>query len=525
MTYSINPGTTTQATNWNDINTILNELPDNITGLINPINIRDSIYTTWENIALKQTINYASIPYIGIDQTNLYSKIFLGKKQLSNSDILTTNLLNSDVDIFFYNTKTDTNLSNQNTKIGFLAGTSQSIFYYGNTLSIPYIETKFLNVTGGNVLDFNVINNSSVLNGATHTGGNITIKSAYGNLLLNGLVLPTYTQNLPANVVDNSVLLYKNIGGIGYLQWGSSTSSTTSINTTGTFSITANPLLINGYDAMFSSSVPVPITLGGITSGSTFSNVSVTEMLRMLLYPYLPPSATLTSPISFIEITTSVLRTINFSYSITKIVTSTISNINTGPIFITSTSAPLAYLNVPGVNITWHGAASYSSISYFSSTGIKPFTLSVVDNFGGSSSVEYDINSVYPIFYGTSTTATSSQTGVQSLIGAFSKILTNNPNQTIPVSGNGVCIYYCVPEIYNISASMSSLYDSNAPSFNIKNVFNTNGTPFTMSLNSPTSGYWSGVTYNCYIYSPFGMPAKTTIGNPSLYTANYQFNF
>src|ERR1700761_7165651 len=119
MTYSINNGTSTEAFGWNNINTVLNELPDNSSNLITPHDLRDAVYTVWQGIGIKPTTNSASIEYIGIDQSNLYEKIFLGKKQVSSTDTLSLNLLNSDVDVFIYNSKTDTDLIHQNTKVGF----------------------------------------------------------------------------------------------------------------------------------------------------------------------------------------------------------------------------------------------------------------------------------------------------------------------------------------------------------------------------------------------------------------------
>ena len=243
----------------------------------------------------------------------------------------------------------------------------------------------------------------------------------------------------------------------------------------------------------------------------------------MLLYPYIAPSVTLTSPVSFMEISSSS-QTINFSYSITKyIASSTISTIGQIPTIITSTSPILTYLNVPTGNLTYYANTSYVS-TYFSTAGIKSFTLSVTDNLGGSASANYAVNAIYPIFYGTAFTASVTQSTVQGLLPSFTKLLSNDPNQTVPMSGNGVCLYYCVPNIYNTSTTMSALYDSNSPLFDIKNVFRGTGMAFTMSLNSPSS-YWSGVLYNCYIYSPGGTPNITTIGYPTLYNANYQFVF
>ena len=105
-TFSINTNTPTMATNWDNINIVLSELPDNTTELINPINIRDAIYTTYESIAFKPTTNNSSIEYIGLENVGvngLYEQILLGKKQVSGIDTLNLNLLNSDIDLFFYN--------------------------------------------------------------------------------------------------------------------------------------------------------------------------------------------------------------------------------------------------------------------------------------------------------------------------------------------------------------------------------------------------------------------------------------
>lgn len=523
-TYSINPGQVTEATKLVDLNSVLEKIPDNTSKLIDPHDLRDGIYTAWENIMFKPTTGSASVEYIGIDRSDFYEKIFLGKKKIAGNDVLDSNLLNSDVDLFIFNTKTDSDLTQQNTRVGFLAGASTSVFYYGNTMSIPYFETKVVTTASGNVLDFNLTNNSYITTGSTNTGGNISIKSTYGNVLINGLIFPTLTEN--ATVANDAVLKYNKVGSDYYLEWGTFSTSVEDINTSGTFSITANPLLINGYDAMFSSPYQTATAVGGIDAGSTFSNVAVTEVLRQLLYPYTAPAISMSIGNNYVEVSNQV-QTINFSYSITKIVGSTtISTIDTTPIFITDTSTPLTYLNVATPNRVYESSASYSSSSYFNSVGAKGFTLSVNDNQGTTSSAVLSVEAVYPVFYGVSTTASATQSVVQSLLGSFTKLVNSTIEQTVPMTGDGVCLYYLVPEIYNTTGSMSALYDSNAPALNINTVFRGNGTPFTMSLNSPSSpSHWSGVIYNCYIYSPAGYPTVTTIGIPTLYNANYQFVF
>lgn len=523
-TYSINPGQPTEANKLVDLQSVLNELPDNTTKLIEPHDLRDAVFTAWENIIFKPTTNTANIEYVGIDQDDFREKIFLGKKQLSGSDILTTDLLNSDVDVFVYNTKLDTNLNSQNFKLGFLAGPSSSTFYYGFTLSIPYIETKYITNIYGNVLDLNIKNDSYTQLGLTKSGGNISIESKYGNILINSLIFPTIASNSVASVADGSILKYKNIGGYPYLVWDSNTTTLTTINSGTTFSISANPLLINGKDINFTDYNPIPNSVGSFAAGSTFSNVHLTDMIRGILYPYVAPIVTLSTTWSNIELSV-FSQVLSFSYSITKVVaSSSISSITTTPAFWTTTSTAITYLNAaPTIN---RNVSDYVTYSYTTSgSGIQTFTLSVKDNLGATVSASVGINIVYPIFYGVSTTASATASTVQSLLGTFNKILSNNPNQTVSYSGNGVCLYYCVPATYNTGASLSSFIDeTNAPGFNQYTAFRGNGNAFTMSLNSPST-LWSSIVYNCYIYSPSGIPTTTTLGAPPYYNANFSFTF
>ena len=64
----------TNATKLQDFNSVLNILPDNTSKLIAPKDVRDAVFTTWENIAFKPTTAGGS-EYIGIDQTTLQEKI------------------------------------------------------------------------------------------------------------------------------------------------------------------------------------------------------------------------------------------------------------------------------------------------------------------------------------------------------------------------------------------------------------------------------------------------------------------
>ncbi len=517
-----------EAINWNDITTVLQELPDNNTKLVSPNDIRNSIYTVYESVSLKPTINTSGINYIGeeFSGTNgFYQKYLIGKKQYFSQDTLTYNLLTAscDVDIFIYNTKTDADPW-QNTKIGFLAGRSQSIFYQGMSASFPFLQAKIVTTLEGNVIDFDIINTSFASSLSSKSGGNINILSEYGNILLNGVVFPSLTQSSPLHVQNGSVLIYQNIGGNPYMVWGPTNSTLDSISQSGTFSISANPILINGYDVMFSDSRPLPAQVGSLSINTTFSNVAVTEMIRRIIYPDIPPIVTLYTSPSYIEVIPALaLGVAHLFYSITKVVgSSSINTLTSLPPFISSSSSSIISIinSIPYSDYTYSSDAVFPFPSY----GTYGITLSTSDSQGYTVSATSSINVVYPIFYGTSLTASSTQSIVQSILSTFTKIINNDPNQTIPVSGNGVCFYYCVPNLYNIGGTISSFIDSNNPSLNQRSVFNGNGSSFTMSLNSP-SGYWSGIVYNCYIYSPFGVPVVTTIGISPLYNGNFTFTF
>jgi hypothetical protein len=242
--------------------------------------------------------------------------------------------------------------------------------------------------------------------------------------------------------------------------------------------------------------------------------------LRLILYPYIAPAATLLCYTPTVEVSSSS-RALTFSYTVTKYVaSSTVSVYSPSPIFITDILAQ-TYLNAAVTTPrSYTGTGSYAASSL---TTPLTFTLSVRDSVG-TYSFGTTVTPVYPIFYGTTTVATSSQTGVSSILGTFSKLLSNNPNQTLSLSGNGVCIYYLVPQVYNTSGSMSALYTGTSSSFNQNSIFRGNGTPFTMSLSSPSS-LWTNILYNCYIYSPSGTPTTTSIGNIPSYSGNFQFVF
>ena len=182
-TYSIFPNTTQEANSFNNISDVLTVIPDNTQKLINPRDVRDAIFSNWENTVIRYTSNTSGTQYIGIAREDIKDKLFFGKKSLSGSNILSNTVLSAqpDVDIFFYNTKSDTAPS-QNLRIGFIAGSSQSLH-----TNVPYLEV--VQVSGGTPsLGLNLTHNQPF-------GGDFNFEAGqYGRIGLNSLVVPSVTE-------------------------------------------------------------------------------------------------------------------------------------------------------------------------------------------------------------------------------------------------------------------------------------------------------------------------------------------
>lgn len=155
MPNTINPGTPIESTNVENLNDFLVKLPNNTNNLIKPRDVRDSIYTTWQSVVLKQTtVSSSSVKYIGIDDSNTKSKFLIGKKNFTNQSTLDDTLLNSDTDIFIFNSKGDSDSLNQDTKVTFLAGVDTSIY-----TDAPFI--KATKIASPNTIHLNITNPSS----------------------------------------------------------------------------------------------------------------------------------------------------------------------------------------------------------------------------------------------------------------------------------------------------------------------------------------------------------------------------
>ena len=295
-TFSVNIGLPTEATTYNligatavDLSQVLTVLEDNTTKQINPKDLRDVFLTTAANSIFTQT-KVLTDSYIGIDTSDpldgdLKNKIFFGKRSFSGTysyspshDIMSTSLLNSDVDVFLYNTKRDS-ISNGRTKVSILSGTKSSLYSVA-----PYLQSQIISSTSS--LSFDIINPSN-------TGGNINLTSDYGSVSVNNIVFPTISDsaNLTPGLTgafDGKILVWNN----GNYVWDNITlPSMSSIGVTGSpININGGPINVNGYPIEFTDSRPCTVSIGDIQMGETFSLVEMSEMLRRIVYSYLPPT-------------------------------------------------------------------------------------------------------------------------------------------------------------------------------------------------------------------------------------------
>jgi len=517
ITYSISQGVT-YAETLPSFQAILNVLPDNTQKLIAPRDVRDTIFTTWENIVFKKTsISTSSIEYIGIDQNDLTQKIYFGKKRLQGQEVLTNDLLSGDVDFFFYNTKVEPQ-DNYNTKIAFLAGTGS--FYSGFDLTVPYIESKVVETPIGNYLNFEIRNKSFTFDDLGQpSGGDINILSDFGYVSLNGIIFPKTQTNVNSEN-DGKYLKFKWDGISGaYATWSS-------------LEVDLNdPVDPNAI--YFTDDTPVPVTIGGIAEGRTFSNVPITEVMRELLYPYLKPILSSEFSISVIESGDSISAGLQqLNYSILRKSEFPINSLTLVPSTLQVSSPPLIDPNTitqGGGGVSAFVRPQFSVFLDASTSNLLiSTTMTITDTNSSTLTDGASFRIVLPWYYGVSTTATSSVSGINDILGTttpqsnkLTAILKTSASSTtvtlttIGLGGQG-CIYFGYPSTY--TPNIVEIKDQN--DFNVTSDFELFTVTGVISPQFRWGGGGENRSYKFYIYTQgTGIPQKTTL------SGQFQFKF
>ena len=247
-TYSISPGTIKEAASSNNIIDVLDKIPDNTQKLITPRNVRDAIFSNWENSTFRYTTN-GSTDYIGIGRDDIHNKMLFGKQKIGGSYVLASGLISStpDTDIFFFNNKEDINIYQDSLKMSFLTGDSPPIH-----LKAPYMEFN----KSGNAVSWTLAHDNPA-------GGDIVLQAGTGgNVSINDLIFPTiqevaYMVGTPSgSAATDLILVRSSSSGEIELKSGSfATTSLTPAGASGSFQINDGSGSLGSYGLENSSSI------------------------------------------------------------------------------------------------------------------------------------------------------------------------------------------------------------------------------------------------------------------------------
>jgi hypothetical protein len=512
-TYSINVGQTTEAYRKPDINSVLADIPNNTQKLISPKDVRDAFLSSWANSSFKQTLSLSSIEYVGLDSgdpsnRDIKQKIFIGKRNYAGTDIMNNTLLSTSNqnDIYFYNTKPDG--ITQSTRISILAGTNSSLH-----INAPYIGSNIFNNGVSDFATLDIVNPSIF-------GGPVNIYSLTGRVALNGILFPTVAET-SASASNGRILKYSGTYPNGSLRWADPTISISSIGSPGTpTNIYGSPSNVNGYSLEFVDDSIVPQTIGGVEIGTSFSSGSymgqnwpLSEVIRKVLYPYVPPALTLglsnTSGSIYAEF--GVTSSFTFNYSITKysnniddyqITGTTYSNLSFSGIPGSVISQTFSY---PVYNTTLTGVPTFSNyVLQVSDSGSSNFTYS-------STASVYFVSPFFDKFTSTDINlfGGSVNSNIGSLISTSNKtilpLVINGVTQSVSKSyvGSGY-IYFLYPIYYGF---LSLIKDPNG--FTIHDSSNLGASTFTYSNSISPTGYNYG---NYRVYKSIGTCSYSGVG-------------
>jgi hypothetical protein len=502
-TFSVNNGQITEAISYplhiqSNFDDILLTLPDNVDKLIDPKDIRDALLSLWSSVPFKQTstasISSSTDRYIGLDATDpserdIKKKLFIGKRAYSGTysyinshDIMTnTTLLDSDVDIFLFNTKPDT-VANTTTRISILSGENTGLY-----TAAPFIQSQFISgLTQSLSIDF------------VSRVGNVNFnldKFTTGTFSLNKIQLPPTVESEAG--IENKTLVWRGPTSTGRVFWEELTRPI--LSTIGTSSepliINGSPVNVNGYSLELNTSDYTPRSFGGIPMGTTFNNVAISEVLRRILYPYLGPSCTISTLRNYEELGSNPVTIIDYTISKKTLQTEAASLGNVTPAIV------LPITTDDHITISGTAAALYVS----SQLGEDPviFTISVSDGTTSASASTF-VQGILPYFYGVSSNGTST---ILSTL-ALTKLVETEGDKELYINGlAGQYLYF----IYDASyPNLSQILDGN--NLDVILFFELSTVLFT----SPQD-YWANKNFKVY-----KLLITTPIGPPNL---KYQFRY
>ena len=293
----------------------------------------------------------------------------------------------------------------------------------------------------------------------------------------------------------------------GILAWDDPNVTLASIGSTGSpTNIYGYPVLINGYPLELVDATPVPVTVGGVEQGTTFSAGAtasqLVEVIRSILYPYVPPDLTLqvlnsVTNTPYAEVST--VPSIVLSYSMMRL-----SNDITTTSISGTTFSGASFSGDPG-DLT---QSSIVSATGSTSPVTIDYSLIVFDDASATSSATASFEFVYPVLYGFSTYSIGN---TSSIVASMSKSITPYPGLSgsliLSYQGSGY-LYFIMPDSYG---TMSYIYDPNG--YIIHDYGDTASSAFTYVVGTISILSSDSITYSsiyqmwstilpCYVTSP-----------------------
>ena len=232
-------------------------------------------------------------------------------------------------------------------------------------------------------------------------------------------------------------------------------------NITFTVDASTKTVMINSSatDSLYTNALPTTATVGGIPSGSTFTDKTMTQMWDMLLYPYQSPSFNsfiITGQATLLEIGQSVPA--NPTFTIGYNVLANVLDNSTSIIDVTNSNTTLISNISKSVTSQQVVRAALQYNTFTGNSKTHSFKIQATNTNGVQFNSTFDITWTYKVFKGTSVNSILSDAEIFGLTNELKSTKTNS----LSLSGiSGVYLYYVIPDVYGtVTFTSNGLLDT-----------------------------------------------------------------
>lgn len=227
-------------------------------------------------------------------------------------------------------------------------------------------------------------------------------------------------------------------------------------NITFTVDASTKTVMINSSaaDSLYTNALPTTATVGGIISGSTFTDKTMTQMWDMLLYPYQSPSFNsfnITGQSTLIEIGQSIAAnpTFNWGYNVLSNVldnsTTIIDVTNSNAVLIAGLAKSITTQQVIRTALTYN--------SFTGNSKTHSFKIQSTNTNGDLFNSTFDVTWTYRVFKGAHS---SSDISDAEIFGLTNELKSSKANSFSLTGISSVYLYYVLPDIYGTVAFTSN---------------------------------------------------------------------